>query len=51
MVRVDGQDWELCSIMFAEDKALVADSEEILVKLKVEFGNLCVRKRKIDVVH
>ena len=37
--------------MFAEDKALVADSEEILVKLKIEFGSLCVRKRKIDVVH
>ena len=45
MVGADGRGWELCQILFADDTALVADSEEKLQKLVEEFGRVCERRK------
>ena len=45
LMNADGREWELWQILFADDTALVADSEEKLQKLVEEFGRVCVRRK------
>ena len=45
MMDADGRVWELCQILFADDTALVADSEEKLQKLVEEFGRVSKRRK------
>ena len=47
---MDGRGSELCQALFADDTALVADSEDMLQKLVKEFGRLCERRKlKVNV--
>ncbi|XP_076031278.1 uncharacterized protein LOC143019503 [Oratosquilla oratoria] len=50
MVKENGEKWEVSQLLFADDTALVAGSEEGLRKLVAEFGRVCDRgKLKINV--
>ena len=40
-----GMRWELCQLLFADDTALVADTEEKLRTLVREFGRVCDRRK------
>ena len=44
---VDGNDngWELNQLLFADDTAVVADSEQKLCQLVTEFGRVCERRK------
>ncbi len=44
----DGREWSLNQLLFADDNALVADSEEKLRNLVEEFGEVCSRRRALD---
>ena len=45
-----GQGWELFQVLFVDDTALVADSEDKLQKLVEELGRVCERgKLKVNV--
>ena len=48
LIGDDRQPWKLNQILFADDTALVADSEEALQQLVTEFGRVC-RRRKLKV--
>ena len=37
--------FEINKLIFADDKALVADSEEKLCRLAIEFGRVCERRK------
>ena len=45
LINVDGREWHLNQLLFADDTALVADSEEILRQLAEEFGRVCKRRK------
>ena len=45
LVEEDGQRWELGQLLFADDTALLADSEEKLCRLVDEFGRVCDRRK------
>ena len=50
MMDTDGVAWVLLQILFADDTALVADSEKKLQKLVDEFGRVCERRKlKVNV--
>ena len=44
---MDGENgsWELCQLLFADDTALVADTEEKLQRLVKEFGRVCDQRK------
>ena len=44
---VDGNDneWELNQFLFADDTAVVANSERKLCKIVTEFGRVCERRK------
>ena len=46
----DGQEWEVSQLLFADDTALVAVTEEKLQRLVEEFGVVCERRKlKVNV--
>ncbi|WP_435326736.1 reverse transcriptase domain-containing protein, partial [Klebsiella pneumoniae] len=45
LVNADGREWSLNQLLFADDTALVVDSEETLRQLVEEFGRVCVRRK------
>ncbi len=46
-----GENWELSQLLFADDTALVADSEEKLRRLVTEFRGVCGRRKlRVNVV-
>lgn len=45
MVNEHGREWNLNQLLFADDTALVADSEEKLRQLVTEFGRVCERRK------
>jgi len=45
LVNADSREWNLNRLLFAEDTALVADSEERLRHLVEEFGRVCKRRK------
>ncbi len=45
MVNADGREWNLSQLLFADDTALVADSERRLRRLVKEFGRVCKRRK------
>ena len=50
LIGDDRQPWKLNQILFADDTALVADSEEALQQLVTEFGRVCKRRKlKVNV--
>ncbi|WP_435331133.1 reverse transcriptase domain-containing protein, partial [Klebsiella pneumoniae] len=50
LVNADGGEWSLNQLLFADDIALVADSEETLRQLVEEFGRVCERRKlKVNV--
>jgi len=50
LVSGNGEKWEVCQLLFADDTALVADSEEKLQRLVTEFGRVCDRRKlKVNV--
>ena len=46
---MNGGIFEINQLLFADDTALVADSEEKLCRLVSEFGKVCERKLRINV--
>ncbi len=40
LVNADGREWNLSQLLFADDTALVTDSEERLRQLVEEFGRV-----------
>ena len=45
-----GQNWVVNQVLFADDTALVADTEEALQQLVTEFGRVCERRKlKVNV--
>ena len=40
-----GARWKVCQLLFADDTALVADSEERLQRLVDEFARVCDRRK------
>ena len=44
---MDGDRFEINQLLFADDTALVADSEEKLCRLVSEFGRVCERRKLI----
>ena len=47
---IRGQNWVVNQVLFADDTALVADSEEVLQLLVTEFGRVCDRRKlKVNV--
>ncbi len=49
LVNADGREWNLSQLLFADDTALVADSEGRLRQLVEEFGRVCKwRKLKVN---
>ncbi len=48
-MNADGREWSLSQLLFADDMALVADSEGRLRQLVEEFGRMCKRRKlKVD---
>ena len=45
LLSVNGGCFEINQLLFADDTALVADSEEKLCKLVSEFGRVCERRK------
>ena len=45
LVGADGREWNLNQLLFADDTALVADSEVRLRQLVEEFGRVCSRRK------
>ena len=45
LIGADGGAYELNQLLFADDTALVADSEEKLCRLVTEFGRVCDRRK------
>ena len=45
LLSANGGRFEINQLLFADDKALVADSEEILCRLVSEFGKVCERRK------
>uniref|UniRef100_A0A8C8DHP6 ribonuclease H n=1 Tax=Oryzias sinensis TaxID=183150 RepID=A0A8C8DHP6_9TELE len=45
MMKTDGSEWSVNQLLFADDTALVADSEESLARLVEEFGRVCDRRK------
>ena len=45
LIGADGGAYELNQLLFADDTALVADSEEKLCRLVTEFGRVCERRK------
>ena len=51
LLSVNGGCFEINQLLFADDTALVADSEEELCRLVSEFGRVCQRRKsKMNVV-
>ena len=49
-LEADGRSWQSSQLMFANDSALVAESEEKLCRLVSEFGRVCeMRKLRVNV--
>ena len=44
-LNADGGRFEINQLLFADDTALVADSEEKLCRLVSEFGRVCARRK------
>ncbi len=44
-MNADGREWSLSQLLFADDTALVADSEMRLRQLVEEFGRVCQRRK------
>ena len=50
LLKENAQKWEVCQLLFADDTALVADSEVKLQRLVAEFGRVCERRKlKVNV--
>ena len=50
LLSVIGGRFEINQLLFADDTALLADSEEKLCRLVSEFGRVCVRRKlKVNV--
>ena len=50
LLSANGGRFEINQLLFADDTALVADSEEKLCRLVCEFGRVCEsRKLRVDV--
>ena len=48
--RENGQNWTINQVLFADDTALVADSEGMLQQLVTEFDRVCKRRKlKVNV--
>ena len=45
LLEASGQSWQLSQLLFADDTALVADSEEKLCRLVSAFGRVCERRK------
>ena len=47
LLRANGSSWQVWinQLLFADDTALVADSEEKLCRLVSEFGRVCDRRK------
>ena len=45
LLSANGGRFELNQLLFADDRALVADSEEKLCRLVSEFGRVCERRK------
>ena len=45
MLRANGGRFEINPLLFADDTALVADSEETVCGLGSEFGSVCERRK------
>ena len=45
LLSVSGGRFEINQLLFADDTALVADSEEKLCRLVCEFGRVCKRRK------
>ena len=45
MLRSNGGRFEINQLLFADDTARVADSDEKLCRLMSEFGRVCERKK------
>ena len=46
---MNGGRFEINQLLFADDTALVADTEEKLCRLVSEFGRVCERKLRVNV--
>jgi len=44
LINADGKEWSLNQLLFPDDSALVADSEERLRQLVEEIGRMCTRR-------
>ena len=44
LVSAERREWKVNQLLFADDTALVADSEELLRRLVEEFGRVCQRR-------
>ena len=49
LLSANGGRFEINQLFFADDTALVADSEEKLCRLVSEFGRVCERKLRVNV--
>ena len=49
LLSANGGRFEINQLLFADDTALVADSEEKLCRLVSEFGRVCERKLRVNV--
>ena len=45
---MNGDRLEINQLLFADNTALMADSEEKLCRLMSEFGRVCERKKKVE---
>ena len=45
LLSANGGRFEINQLLFADDTALVADSEEKLCRLVIEFGRVCERRK------